>query len=145
VVTRCAFLKPNGQQCGAFALRGSQLCFFHDPGSQEKRSAAQQSGGKGRTAKKAPLAPAGAPAQAAISAAPLETVADVVTLLGQTINQIRPSQADLKAANTIGYLANVLLRAIADFEFEREMEKLKAQIAEIAEVQRERLRGGQAP
>jgi hypothetical protein len=43
---------------------------------------------------------------------PLRTVTDVVTLLGQTINQVRRGELDPKVGNAIGMLTGQLLRAL---------------------------------
>jgi hypothetical protein len=38
---QCAGFKANGALCGSPALRGSSLCFFHDPAARERHQAAR--------------------------------------------------------------------------------------------------------
>jgi hypothetical protein len=54
---------------------------------------------------------------------PLRVVADVTALLGKTINEVRRGQLDPKAANCIGVLAGVLLRAFQDGREDAEPDK----------------------
>jgi hypothetical protein len=58
--------------------------------------------------------------------APLGSVADVVTLLGLTINQVRRGEIDPKVANAIGYLSATLLRALEQGDIERRLAELEA-------------------
>jgi len=44
---RCVATKRDGVRCSAKALVGDQLCFFHAPGSEAERKAAQSRGGQG--------------------------------------------------------------------------------------------------
>jgi hypothetical protein len=49
----------------------------------------------------------------------LEKAEDAVGLIAQTINQVRRGEIDPKIANSVGYLANLLLRALRETETER--------------------------
>jgi hypothetical protein len=56
----------------------------------------------------------------------IEDTRDVVRLIAETINQVRRGQIDPRVANAVGYLANVLIRAVEQGELERRMAELEA-------------------
>jgi hypothetical protein len=69
-------------------------------------------------------------------------VADVVTLLSETISQVRRGEIDPKIANATGYLSSVLLRALEGGELAREIEAqaeaMKALKAEVEALRRDK-------
>lgn len=99
---KCRHQKKNGQPCEADAQSGKNLCVFHDPEKAEAVRRARQAGGRNRAA----VLPAQAPDCA------LESVADVVSLVADTINRARRGQLDPRVANCVGYLSGILLKAI---------------------------------
>jgi hypothetical protein len=54
------------------------------------------------------------------------STADVASLLEETINRIRQGPFDLRAANTIGFLAGTLLKALDKCRIERHLLNLEA-------------------
>jgi hypothetical protein len=82
MVDQCERVKASGERCRARPLPGSlpPLCRFHSPQTAAEQREARRKGGRKRSRKAATL-PADEPD------APLATTADVVTLLGRTINQ----------------------------------------------------------
>jgi hypothetical protein len=77
----------------------------------------------------------------------LKSVGDVVNLLGTTINQVRKGILDVKAANAVGYLGSVLLRAIEGDELARQIEaqaKAMVDLRNEVEVMRRERRHTQA-
>jgi len=56
----------------------------------------------------------------------LRSTADVASLLEETINRIRQGPFDLRAANTIGFLAGTLLKALEDCKIEEQLSSLEA-------------------
>ena len=121
---QCKFVRANGQGCQAGPRRGRPFCFHHDPESVAERDAARQKGGRNRS-KPAAVLPAGE------TDAPLGTTADVVALLGRTINQTRRGEVDAKVANAVGYLSATLLRALEPGEVMRQIEALRREVAEL--------------
>ena len=112
---RCAHTKRDGQACGGFALAGSRYCFAHDPTQAAKRDEARRRGGKaGRVL--TPTAPE----------TTVRSVADVVTLVEATINDVRNGRLDSRTANTVGYLANIAIKAIELSEIEPRLQALEA-------------------
>ena len=112
----CAATKSNGTACGAAALPGSQFCFFHDPAKAAARRKAQSAGG---LANKMATLPADAPD------VKVEDGADVVKLLGATINQVRRGEIDPRVANAVGYLSNIVLSATGQRELENRLAELE--------------------
>jgi hypothetical protein len=113
----CAATKGDGTACGAAALPGSQFCFFHDPAKAAARRQAQSAGG---LANKMATLPADAPD------VKVENGADVVKLLGATINQVRRGEIDPRVANAVGYLGNIALTATGRRELENRIAELES-------------------
>jgi len=113
----CRAVKPEGSRCRAAALPGSGFCFFHDPAKAEDRRAAQSFGGSQNRMK---TLAADAPD------AKIADCRDVVTLLAETINQVRKGQVDPRVANAVGYLANVLIKAVEQGELEDRVADLES-------------------
>jgi hypothetical protein len=105
-------------QCKANAQTESLYCFFHDPALDTERAEARKAGGIART-RKVTL-----PSDVAIK--PLRTASDVAALLGETINQVRRGEIDLRVSNAIGYLSGILLSAIDKGSFEARLAALEA-------------------
>ncbi len=53
---------------------------------------------------------------------------DVVALISETINQVRKGQVDPRVANAVGYLANVLIKAVEQGELERRLAEVEAAV-----------------
>jgi len=59
----------------------------------------------------------------------LQTATEVVELLGETINQVRRGEIDLRVSNAIGYLSGILLSAIEKSSYEERLAALEAAVA----------------
>jgi hypothetical protein len=118
---RCRYTPAGGRRCKANARTGAEFCFFHDPALSDERAAARKAGGIARTRKVA--LPTNLPAK------PLRTVTDVAELLGETINQVRRGDLDLRVSNAIGYLSGILLSAIEKGSLEERLATLEAVFA----------------
>jgi hypothetical protein len=108
-LTECQAVKPDGSRCRVAALQGSRFCFFHDPAKAADRRAAQSYGGSQNRMK---TLDADAPD------VKVQDCRDVVALVSDTINQVRKGQLDPRVANAVGYLANVLIKAVEQGELE---------------------------
>ena len=117
----CLHETKTGMQCKAKAHTGAEYCFFHDPSLSEERSAARKAGGVSRSQKV--VLPSNTPAM------PLQTASDVVALLGETINQVRRGELDLRVSNAIGYISGILLCAIEKSSYEDRLAALEAAVA----------------
>jgi hypothetical protein len=118
---RCRYEREEASHCKANAQTSSEFCFFHDPALVKDRAAARRAGGIARTRKI--VLPNDLPVKR------LQTVAEVVELLGETINQLRRGEIDLRVSNAIGYLSSILLNAIEKSSFEERLDALEAAVA----------------
>ena len=119
----CNATKPDGSRCQASALAKSEFCFFHDPSKAEKRREAQAQGGRNNGVKTLD------------DTAPevkVEDCGDAIALIAETINQVRKGQIDPRVANSVGFLANILIRAVEREKLEQRIEHLE----ELLKVQR---------
>jgi len=99
---KCEFIKPDGTKCEAYAIKGSEFCYFHNPDiSDEEKREAQSNGGKTKALTlKEPL-------PELVLAEP----ADTVLLIADTISRVRAGKLDIRTANCLGFLSDKLLKA----------------------------------
>ncbi len=118
---QCQYIKQDKVQCNAHAMTGTQYCFTHNPASQADKRAAVQNGGRAPKPRKEakPLAPLS-----------VKSVAEVIALMEDTINRTRTEPFTHQKANSVGYLANVSLKALEAGELEARVEALEQQIAQ---------------
>jgi molybdopterin/thiamine biosynthesis adenylyltransferase len=116
----CQKIKAGGSQCEASALTGSRFCYFHDPSKAHERQVAQRAGGLARSRQCAVL-PRETPDRQ------VRKICDVVEVLGETLNQVRRGQIDPKVANSVAYIAGILLKAL-------ERGPLEERIASLEEI-----------
>jgi len=116
---KCEFGKKNGEQCNADVQTGKSLCVFHDPAKAADGHRARRAGGLTRSGQAAVL-PLDTPDH------PLGDTREVSILLADSINRLRRGQLDPRVANSMGYLASVLLRALEHGPIEERLAKLEA-------------------
>jgi hypothetical protein len=113
----CSATKQGQSKCQAAATAKSEFCYFHDPSYAEKRRQAQAQGGRQNRMKTLE------------DSAPDVTVkdsGDVITLILETINQVRKGQIDPRVANCVGVLVNILIKAVEQDKFEIRIKQLEA-------------------
>jgi len=66
--------------------------------------------------------------QLAAAVAERDALKDAVALISETINQVRKGQVDPRVANAVGYLANVLIKAVEQGELESRLAEVEAAI-----------------
>ena len=113
---RCQAITKDGIACTAWAMPGG-LCFLH--ANPAKASELGQRGGKAKSS-----TPASAPAEYVRRT--LKNVDDVTSLLADTINDLREGNIDPKLANTVGYLATGMLKALQQGDIESRLRALEA-------------------
>ncbi len=115
---RCKARTKAGVPCQAPAVEGD-LCFCH---AHPDRLAelGRQGGQKNRRWK--------VDACGDLPHRHLKTIGDVSDLLEETINRVRQGPFDLRAANSIGFLAGILLKAL-DQRLEERLAHLEAVIS----------------
>ena len=112
----CQHIKANGKPCQAFAVNGSNYCFWHDPAKARERGEARSRGGK-TTMGKPTVLPG--------SEFRLDSLASLVTLIEETINQVRTGAIEVRIAQVTGYLAGVAIKAMEQAELEKRAEALE--------------------
>lgn len=116
---RCSYRKPNRKRCGASALSGGNLCYFHSmPG---RAAEAGSKGGKRRAIFRAADLKHFAPAKSA---------AELGDVVGQTLCDVRDGRLDAKTANAIGCLATCLLSVLKANTLEARMTAIEKFITE---------------
>ena len=114
---RCNAKKKSGERCRAVAVENG-LCALHgDP------ARAVELGRKSGRARRCVQLPG--PSEDCASR-PLRSVADVTELLGETINQVRGRRIDPRSANTLGYLATAMLKALQQGDIEARLRAIEA-------------------
>jgi hypothetical protein len=113
----CSGTKPDQSNCQAAALPGSEFCFFHDPSKTEKRREAQAHGGRQNRMKTL---------EDSAPDVKLEDSGDAIALISETINEVRKGKIDPRVANSVGFLANILIKAVEKNKLETRIEQLEA-------------------
>jgi hypothetical protein len=113
----CCATKRDQSNCQAPVRPGSEFCFFHDPSKSEERREAQAQGGR-RTRIKT--------LEATSPDVKVGDCGDAIALLVQTINQVLKGEIDPRVANSVGFLANILMKALEQDKLETRIEQLEA-------------------
>jgi hypothetical protein len=101
---QCSAKNRSGKRCGAWAVTGATKCALHaDP-----ERAAELGSKRGRRVKFRPR-----PDALDLPRRPLKSTEEVCELLEETINLVRRGSLDVRAANSIGVLAGIHLKALA--------------------------------
>jgi len=110
---KCKFTKPDGKQCGAYALKdGEGYCLFHDPRPEIQKIRNEAAEAAGRSQKiyfpevieNKPL-----PLTKAIT---IKKPTDVKKAIGRTLQEVRNGQICIEVARTILYGLNVYVNAL---------------------------------
>src|SRR5262252_1080334 len=96
---RCKGITKSGTACTAWAMEGG-LCYFH--ANPDKAAELGRNGGRRRQYTYE---------QSTKDIAPQQSAADVRRMLAETMAEVKAGRMDPKLANTVAYIATVLLRA----------------------------------
>lgn len=119
---KCEFIKTDGTQCEAHAIKDSEFCYFHNPDiSDEEKREAQSNGGKTKALR------INEPLPDIILAKP----DDAILLIADTIRRVRAGELDIRTANCLGFLSDKLLKAF-------EVAKLNDQVEFLEQVLKEK-------
>lgn len=116
---RCKHKKGN-QRCRSYALTDDDYCFCHSPKKAKERAKARRKGGKKALAEKKRLLEK--------SDIQIKNTSDVVSLLNETINQVRTGEIEVKIANAVGYLSGICLKALEQGDMEKRLEALEEKV-----------------
>lgn len=122
-MAKCKFRSEKGKTCQANAQVGMEFCIFHDPARSADVQRARKAGG----IRRAQQSKSGTEDNSLdLSYRSLRSNSEVAALLEETINRIRYKPLDLRAANSIGYLAGILLKALERGSTEDRLAHLEA-------------------
>jgi hypothetical protein len=114
---KCVQIKINEQPCKANAMANNQYCYLHNPDiPDDDKLAAQIKGGKAMLMK----------LPNNLAQITVETPSDVVQLLTTTITEVRTGAMDPKVANTVGYLAGHLIKAMETAKTDKRMAAIES-------------------
>ena len=111
---RCKARTKAGSSCQAPAIEGG-LCFCH--AHPERLAELGRKGGQKNRH--------WSPSDHELPQKPLKSTSEVAMLLEETINRIRQGPFDLRAANSIGFLAGILLKALERSRIEERLANLE--------------------
>lgn len=131
-MTKCNATRRDGQPCGAEAQTGRVTCFFHDPDRSGDRKDAQSRGGSSKATLQVVRAWRGREGEVTVIKSP--TTEEIVSLICDTIDEVKVGAIDTKVATAVGYLSGVLLKAL---EYDALNERLQA-IEETLHLERRR-------
>lgn len=113
---KCKYILKNGNQCRATPQKNSDFCYFHNPSTNNEHFLSSKKGGS--TKKKRIIN--------SLEFIRLEESKDVVTLLTKTIQELRGEKIDVRVANAIGHLSNILLKAYELTSINSKVDELKS-------------------
>jgi hypothetical protein len=113
----CNATKSDGSNCQAAALSDSDFCYFHDPTQAQKRKEGQAEGGRQQRLKTLDVT---------VPDVNVEDCGDAIALISETINQVRKGKIDPRVANSVGFLANILIKAVERNKLEARIEHLES-------------------
>ncbi|MFA4995788.1 MAG: hypothetical protein WC536_01445 [Patescibacteria group bacterium] len=113
-MSKCSFIKKDGNKCRANAMHDSKLCFVHNPECETERQKAIVDGGK-QTRKP----------RVSTEAITLEKIEDILPFLNKLINEVRRGDLTSKSANAIGYLINIAIDALKQTDIERRLKEIE--------------------
>ena len=120
-------VNAKGEPCSStLGLGATGLCVVHDPARADKAAATRSAGGRAAAAKKREAATA---RPADCPAAP-RTLADAVRWSSWAMLAVATGDIDARTGHEIGYLVNAFKAAVEKRDLERQIEELRAELAE---------------
>src|SRR3954463_536866 len=114
----CSFIKEGGGRCMASPLQDKDLCFFHDPDTQEQAAEARRLGGLRRRKESTIVG--------AYEVGELDTVEDLRRLLQIAVIDTLGLENSISRSRTLGYLAQVGAQLLERGEQEQRRQELEA-------------------
>lgn len=120
-MAKCKGKRKDGKPCQATAQTDNGFCIHHDPDLADKRQEWRREGGKVGT-----LATLRTPKpwrRLDNDVAVMSTTgpAELIDLLADTIDEVKTGEIDPKIANSVGYLAGVMMKIIQHQAFEERL------------------------
>ncbi len=111
---KCSFIKPDKSLCNSKPIKGSTLCFRHNPLFKEAQLLASSKGGQNRALK-------GIYGQEIT----LKTPDDVKSFLGTVINAVWTGQVPVPVGSSMGFLTRCWLDSYEVGDVESRLEKFE--------------------
>lgn len=115
----CKFIKSNRELCQAPRIEGSEFCYWHSPEMAAKRAEARKRGGinsrPGKRSNHNGLYSIGG-------------VGDIQRALEDALNDVSGLENSHARARTIGYICQILLKALEVGELEKRLEALEERV-----------------
>ena len=116
--TSCKFVKSNKEPCQAKCMTDSDYCYWHNPDVAAKRAEARKKGGQNRRAGK----------QSNHGCYSIKTTDDILVALEDALNDACGLESSHARARTIGYLCQILLKALEVGALEERLQALEGTI-----------------
>lgn len=114
---KCKKILINDRQCLAFARKNKELCFRHDPTSNEARMVASSKGGQNRALQGV----YGVPIK-------LETPEDVKKFLSKVINAVWAEGVPVPVGSSMGFLTRCWLDAYEASDVVKRLDEIEEKI-----------------
>jgi len=115
---RCKATNRKGEPCAAYAVQGSDFCYWHDPERAEARRANSAKGGFARHGRKLGATGDAGPVT-------LDTVADVLPILAGELTALLSLETSVSRARGVGYLCGVVIKAFEVSELQERVAALE--------------------
>lgn len=116
----CKHVRGSGEPCKAYAISGSDYCFWHSPDAATIRNQARKKGGLNRRSGK----------RSSHGPYSIKTVHDVMRILEDTVNDACALENSHTRARTIGYLCQIAIKGLEVGELEERLYALETRPAE---------------
>ena len=120
MTVQCEYSK-NGKSCRAYAILGSNFCYFHDPSIAKNQAEARKRGGFNRRVIK----------RAQQEHYQIKTVKDVNEILEVAINEACALESSQSQLRTLAYLCQIALKGQELGSFEDRIASLEKSIKEV--------------
>lgn len=118
-MAQCEFEKAEGQRCGAPALTGSKLCFFHDPHQAPKRREAQSAGGLASSQGRSPSE------WNPVEPMALDTIEGILQVVTEQLDELRGLEPSPRKATSLFYGVNILIRLYEVLVLEKRLSEME--------------------
>lgn len=114
---KCKKILINKKKCQAFAQKGKDYCFRHDPKQVKMAQKASRKGGQNRTLKGV----YGQPVR-------LRTPRDIKRFLGEVINAVWAEGVPVQVGSSMGFLTRCWLDAFEASDVERRLNEIEEKV-----------------
>ena len=118
---KCQKILNNNRQCKAFAQKGKDYCFRHDPNQADNALLASQRGGENRQLRGI----YGKPVK-------IKSPEDVKVFLGKVINGVWAGGIPVQVGGSMGFLTRCWLDAYEASDVDKRLSEIEEKVAELS-------------